>query len=88
MNGEIFTIELQNGKTFQNYDFGVFSRCETCAHGTYSLEDPYEALICQPCENHKAICLGGSKIYPRPGFWRYSLDVPRILRCPNEEACL
>ena len=42
---------------------------------------------CVPCPQD-AVCLGGDKITPLPGFWRASNLSTLILGCPVSEACL
>lgn len=34
-----------------------------------------------------ALCLGGSKIAPLPGFWRYDEFTENIIECKNTESC-
>ena len=41
---------------------------------------------CLPIE--KAICEGGSEIYPHPGYWRRSNLSDNFIECRNFEACL
>jgi len=65
----------------------ITTACTTCPEGSYSLSDPYKNQFCTPCNNEVAFCLGGSKIAPRPGFWRYNLTSDKILACPIEQAC-
>lgn len=69
---------------FPNIDF--FS-CTACKEGTFSFNDPYSFTTCYGCLEN-AQCLGGSKIAPNPGFWRYSNSTTKILKCPESSACL
>jgi len=43
---------------------------------------------CSKCPSDKAICLGGKKIGPKPGFWRKSNATGFFVECPNYAACL
>lgn len=80
-------MKIQGGSF--SYSFLLCNRCDTCEPGTYSLGDPYDnATVCKLCDTTKATCLGGAKIAPKPGYWRYSLDTDIILECPGgEKAC-
>lgn len=60
--------------------------CDPCAVNTYTLDDP-DGAICQKCVEN-AQCLGGSKIAPNPGYWRYDIDSKVFLECQVSSACL
>jgi len=51
------------------------------------LDDPYETTACKECLDN-ADCLGGSKIAPLPGYYRYNASLSVIKECPNPDACL
>jgi len=55
--------------------------------GTYSFDDPYNGARCYQCESEQETCLGGSKIAPKPGYWRYDITKASVLECPASEAC-
>jgi hypothetical protein len=40
------------------------------------------------CPNDTAICYGGSKIGPKPGYWRKNKTTSNFIKCPNYDACL
>jgi len=61
--------------------------CETCSTNHYSLDDPYHAKNCSRCLDN-ALCPGGSKIAPLPGYWRLDSQTTKILKCPEASACL
>lgn len=47
-------------------------KCKECEGGYYLLDVPTDPNSCKICDNEVAICLGGNRIYPRPGYWRSS----------------
>ncbi len=56
--------------------------------GTYSFDDPYsKSASCSQCESTQETCLGGSKIAPKPGYWRYDIHSASVLECPETKAC-
>lgn len=52
--------------------------CEKCPFGKYNLE--INATQCYDCL-HNAICLGGSEIVVRPGFWRSNYLSKNVYQC-------
>ena len=52
------------------------------------MANPYSKAKCTECEDQAAVCLGGSKIAPKPGYWRYDVSSDNIMKCPEFEACL
>ena len=66
----------------------IKNRCETCPENTYSLVDPYLADSCLKCDPENSICLGGSEIAPKPGYWRYDITTAHMLECAKSSACL
>jgi len=62
--------------------------CDTCVAGTYSFDEPYNGARCYQCESEQETCLGGSKIAPKPGYWRYDITKASVLECPASEACM
>lgn len=64
--------------------------CVTCPKKFYSLKvftsssDRASCLSCPP----EAVCLGGDKLGPKPGFWRLDKDMNSFYACKNENACL
>ena len=43
---------------------------------------------CSTCPTDKAICLGGSNIGPRPGYWRANNLTDEFIECNYSPACL
>ena len=67
----------------------ILYRCVTCIEGSYSLANPYSNNAkCVECDDKAAVCLGGAKIFPKPGYWRYDVNTSNIMKCPEFEACL
>jgi len=70
-------------------EFTEIGKCVACeGPNYYLLEAPSTVASCKDCPTAKATCEGGSKIYPRPGYWRSSRYSENFLACYNEEACL
>ena len=65
-------------------------QCFQCASGTYLLAEPEEGIPteCKSCPTEKAICLGGTKIGPKPGFWRKNNLTDKFLECKLKTACM
>ena len=40
------------------------------------------------CDSQKAVCLGGSQVAPKAGYWRYDINSDNFLECPQSSACL
>jgi len=62
--------------------------CFRCPAGTFLLVAPVNATACQSCPFEKAYCEGGSKIGPKPGYWRSSNVSDVFYKCYEKEACL
>jgi hypothetical protein len=62
--------------------------CYECPKGTYLLEVPTTPTECKECNTERAICLGGSTIGPKPGYWRKSNTTEEFQVCPFSDACL
>ena len=64
--------------------------CFACAAGTYLLSQPIDGqpTECKSCPSDKAICLGGTKIGPLPGYWRKSNMTDDFIACKKPETCL
>lgn len=62
-------------------------RCNPCARGSFSLNDPFRAKDCEPCENN-AICLGGNVMFPQLGYWRINSLSDNFVSCSNFGSCL
>ena len=54
----------------------------------YSLATHSGPGDCKKCPTDVAICLGGSNIGPKPGYWRKSNLTANFIECVNPEACL
>jgi hypothetical protein len=62
--------------------------CYECPKGTFLLVVPVTPTECKECNSERAICLGGSNIGPKPGYWRKSNLTEEFQVCPEEAACL
>ena len=64
--------------------------CSPCPVGYYILRVPEDGTIeeCKVCNPDSHMCLGGSKVGPRPGYWRKSNVTNKFFKCPNPEACI
>ncbi|CDW76199.1 UNKNOWN [Stylonychia lemnae] len=66
---------------------GTPGKCIKCEQ-SFSLVKMTQPGSCQICPTEKAICQGGAKIGPLPGFWRISNKSENFLLCLNEYSCL
>jgi len=87
MNG-IFDIQVQ----FVDCEIGdIFDSstrsCSTCAAGSYSFQDPYNATYCNQCPENIE-CYGGNKVGPKSGYWMYNPNTLISTKCPYSSACL
>lgn len=64
------------------------SLCKPCIRGFYSWKDPYANAECQPCNDKMMVCMGGSFVFPKPGYWRSDYFSDNFVKCPNPDACL
>lgn len=62
--------------------------CYTCPPGTFLLSVPTTQTACQVCQTEKSICLGGSDIGPKPGYWRAKNTSYEFLPCKIAGSCL
>eukprot|EP00347_Sterkiella_histriomuscorum_P012942 403366626 len=67
--------------------FTIAGKCEECQN-SFSLDLQNSPGSCKTCPYDKAICSGGSKIYPLPGYWRKSNTTSTIIACMYLQACL
>ncbi len=81
---QVYFIDCEIGDIYSS----TTQMCSTCEKGTYSLEDPYSNPTCTPCDDTVAVCLGGAKVAPKPGYWRYDTMSSNFMECPQESACL
>eukprot|EP00347_Sterkiella_histriomuscorum_P017498 403349122 len=69
--------------------FSSAGKCQYCEAGiSFSLVQMFEPGDCIKCPTDVAICLGGNKIGPQPGFWRKTNSTDRFIECFNYDACL
>jgi hypothetical protein len=60
-----------------------------CESGkSYLLKKLTEPGNCIDCPSDTAICTGGSKIGPLPGYWRKNETTSNFIKCFNPSACL
>ena len=63
--------------------------CQECAAGNfYSLVKMNTPEQCEKCPAEKAVCMGGSSIGPKKGYWRANNYTQNIIQCLNSDACL
>jgi len=60
-------------------------RCDACQENSFSLGDPYTTKQCSVCLSNVK-CLGGAKIAPDPGFWRFNNKTTHIFQSQILEA--
>ena len=63
------------------------STCISCGTGFYLFEVGQADAQCKICESD-AICYGGSRTAPKPGFWRESEFTNNYIPCTYGPACL
>jgi len=80
---QVYFEDCELGDTYNP----ITSACTTCLRESYSFSDPFENQFCTPCNNQIAFCFGGSRIAPRPGFWRYNVNSDKMFECPINRAC-
>lgn len=75
---------------FRNCEIGEYRtptlECLECPKDSYSLK--IDATSCEACSPLKFFCYGGSKLTPRPGFWRNDFHSENFFLCPNQKSCL
>ncbi|TNV74929.1 hypothetical protein FGO68_gene8072 [Halteria grandinella] len=90
---------LQESKNYLDIEFLVSSclegesflpngRCQRCSLGQYMLQIPSEPTSCLQCQQQVSECLGGSNIYPLPGYWRSSNISETFYGCLYPKSCL
>jgi hypothetical protein len=62
-------------------------RCIECPQNSFLTEIPTKKSKCKSCPSEFAVCLGGNRVYPRPGFWRSSSISEDFIQCRNLKAC-
>ena len=69
---------------------GVFTKCQECQAGYWSVGkndlDPKQG--CTECDHTSTLCLGGSKVGPKPGYWRMNKTSNIVTACNNADACI
>ena len=69
---------------------GQFTRCQECQVGYWSVGksgfDTKQA--CTECDQTSTLCLGGSKIGPKPGYWRMNETSNIVKACDDVKVCL
>jgi len=67
----------------------VDGSCFKCGAGTYLLVSPQPGVPteCKACPQ-QAVCLGGTRIGPLPGYWRNNNMTDDFLTCQVPDACL
>ena len=65
----------------------ISDKCVTCDSESYSLlEYPTNADNCSSCPEY-AVCVNGSLVTPKSGFWNVDLSSLLIIKCEIDEAC-
>jgi len=81
---KIYFTDCEVGDIF----YPITRVCSTCPVDTYSLADPYSNSACLSCNHRVATCLGGNRMAPKPGFWRYDIQSDNFMECPKgDESC-
>eukprot|EP00347_Sterkiella_histriomuscorum_P005934 403354704 len=80
-------LEINLRECLNGEQFTIAGKCIECEN-SYSLLKQASPGQCYECPDIKAVCPGGSKIYPRPGFWRKSNISTTIIQCLYKPACL
>lgn len=69
--------------------FTSTGKCDECdSENSYTLTYQSEPGSCITCPTLVAICVGGDKIGPKPGYWRKNNSTDNFIQCFNEDACL
>jgi hypothetical protein len=81
-------IQLKVRSCIEGEGLSASGACYTCPFGTFLLSIPTTQTACQVCQTEKSICLGGSVIGPKPGYWRLKNTSYEFLPCKEPESCL
>ena len=69
---------------------GSITKCQECQFGYWSIGknrlDSKQG--CTECDHTSTFCLGGSRIGPKPGYWRMNETSDIVTACANSDACL
>jgi len=71
-----------------NANSGSFITCQTCPSGFWQIDAVTSSVSCSSCDLKSTICLGGSNVGPRPGYWRMNTTTDIVMECPFAEACI
>ncbi|KAL4503057.1 hypothetical protein ABPG72_014286 [Tetrahymena utriculariae] len=98
-SNQLFTLNNQTNKYYQNYTFDLKINFRNCISGEQvkQFNSLVQCEICQKgqfsrnelqCQNfpQNAQCLGGDKIVTDYGFWRKSSKSSLIIQCENQES--
>jgi len=65
------------------------NQCNQCPPGFYNLDLELNSLgPCLLCDSTSSLCLGGSQITTRSGYWRLNKTANLFFQCPNPNACI
>lgn len=66
-------------------------KCKMCPTSSYSIKNPMKNqnnnINCVKCEKN-AYCPGGSYLIPEEGYWRFSSNSSKIVKCISRLACI
>ena len=80
-----FMIEARECTTGEAYQDNL--ACVKCPFGSYSYEVMKKPGECKPCPS-EAICYGGDKTAPKPGYWRSEAYGETFTKCLMKSHCL
>ncbi|TNV71313.1 hypothetical protein FGO68_gene17027 [Halteria grandinella] len=86
LNAINISVDVRN--CLPGEEITIKGECYQCPENTYLLENPTKSSKCLPCKSEFSICLGGNKVYPKPGYWRSSEFSDNFIQCRNLKACL
>ena len=101
--GSLHAANLSFSTPFQNINYSIKFRflpckrgevflnlqCLICDIGYYSFSDsPYlqNKSVCDVCDPN-AVCPGGDKLIPKPGYWRIDENSSKIIACTTADQC-
>ena len=89
VNLQSIEIEIQLRNCIFGESLSESGKCVECEKGAqYLLMAVNEITRCKECQSSVSFCMGGARIFPKPGYWRSSNISDNFIECYNSKACL
>ena len=76
------------GQGEYNVQSGGLTTCAECPSGYWQVDFSTSATTCTACDATSTLCLGGTNVGPRYGYWRMNGTADIVMECPRQESCL